>query len=526
MILGIDTGGTNVDAVLVDHGDVVDKAKVPNVDTRASIESVLASLRDDWSAIPVDRVVVSTTVVTNAAVQHRLPRCTNVLIPGPGLSPDRCDFGEELAIMPGCVDHRGRISEEFEYEGPIDTPVVAATAKFAARNPQLELEFQEAVDVESTHLALGNESGAALTFPERAATTVANAKTKPVFADYHVDIAAALEAAGVDAPVYDLKGDGAMLAEHTMRSTPAHTLRSGVAASTLGLLALTGVRDAICVDVGGTTTDIARVTDGFPETDRNTTQGDIEPAYDGVASESLPLGGDIRVERGPDGLELTNRREGNAAAFGGDAPTLTDALHVIGEFEGGDVDAARAALQDVAAGDVEPAARQIIDRYVAAVTPVVDDLAAPDITQVVLGGVLAPYLAERLLERSDRIKSWTVPDHADVAGAVGCAAARVSVETSVHIDGERGVMTVSSLGPETEETVEEGRTYTDDEVESIAVERARAAAEAAGGDPSDQCEVLAADRFNVVSNRRIVGEIVDVRARVVPGLAAGFAGGS
>ncbi|MFB6352826.1 MAG: hydantoinase/oxoprolinase family protein [Halobacteriales archaeon] len=524
MILGIDTGGTNVDAVLVDDGRVAAKAKVPNDRTRESVESVLAALRDDWSTTTVDRVVVSTTVVTNAAVQDRLPRCTNALMPGPGLSPERYDFAEELAVLPGCIDHRGRLTEELEFDGAVETPVVAATAKFAARNPRLELDFQEAVDLDDSHLALGSESGADLTFPERAATTVANAKTKPVFADYHADLAAALDASGIDAPVYDLKGDGAMLAEHTMRSTPAHTLRCGAAASTLGLLALTGVTDAVCVDIGGTTTDVARVTDGFPETDRTTTQGDIDPAYAGVTSESLPLGGDIRVERGPDGPALTNRREGNAAAFGGDAPTLTDALHVTGAFEGGDVSAARTALRPVADGDVETAARAVVDRYVEAVVPVIDDIAGPDVTHAILGGVLAPYLAERLVDRSTRLDAWTVPDHADVAGAVGCAAARVSVETSVHIDSERGVMTVSSLGSEYEEDVEEGRRFTDEEVERIAVDRARAAAEAAGGDPTAACEVLSADRFNVVNNRRIAGEIVDVRARVVPGLAAGFAG--
>jgi len=517
VILGIDTGGTNVDAVLVEDGAVVAQAKVPNAGARDSIEAVLSALRRDWTDPPVERVVVATTVVTNAALQDGLPGCTNVLIPGPGLSPERLAYGEVLEVLPGCVDHRGRVTEPLAFDGTPSTPVVAVTSKFAARNASLEHEFRDHVEVEDANLALGSESGADLTFPERAATTVANAKTKPVFAAYHDDLAAALAAAGVDAPVYDLAGDGTMLAEHTLRRTPAHTLRSGVAASTLGLLALTAVEDAVCVDVGGTTTDVARVAGGYPATDRDARLGGLEPAYRGVTSVSLPLGGDTRLAAGTDGPRFTNRREGNAAAFGGEHPTLTDALHVLEAFTDGDVAAASEAIRLLGDGDVVDVARAVVDRYVATVASAVDDLAGSDGCRLVLGGVLGAYLADPLADAAGRIDGWTVPPHAEVAGAVGCAAARVSVEAAVHVDSQRGVLTVSTLGDERESAVEVGRTFTDEAVEAIAVKWAQRAAEAAGGDPADRCEVVAADRFNVVEDRQIAGQIVDVRARVVPG---------
>lgn len=519
MILGIDTGGTNVDAVLLDGGDIVAKAKVPLAGTeQEAIGEALAALRGATPGLDIDRVVVATTLVVNAAVQNRLARCTSLLIPGPGLDPALSFYGDEHEVVPGCVDHRGRVTEQADYDGQPNTDVAAVTGKFSPRNPELEHDVADRIDLEESTLALGNEAGPDFTFPERAATTVANAKTKPVFTSYQETIASAIAAAGIDARLYYLKGDGSMLAEQTVRSTPANTLRSGVAASAIGLLALTDADNVVCVDIGGTTTDVARVTGGFPDVDDEAVQGDIEPAYDGVTSESLSMGGDVEIEIGPRGPRLTNQREGNAAAFGGDRPTLTDALHVTGTFTEGDEAAAADALSEIADGSVEETAQTVIDQYVDRVGSVIDRLTVPGVTRLVVGGVLAPYLAESIAESTSWMDAWEVPDHADVAGAVGCAVARVSVETSIHIDSPRGVMTVTAVGAEEIEGIEEGRTFTDEEITDIAVERARDAATSAGAGGDGPCEVLAADRFSVVRQGRVVGEIVDVHARIEPGI--------
>lgn len=516
MILGIDAGGTNVDVVTVDDGAIVGKQKVPNVGVRESLEAALTSIRSDWSTVDVDRVVVATTIVLNATVQDRLSECTTLLIPGPGLAPERAFAGETTDVLSGAVDHRGRITEPVEYDREPTTPVVAVVSKFATRNPELEREIRATLSHDDDHVALGNEAGAALTFPERARTATANAKTSPTFAKFQSALTDALSVAGIDAPVYYLKGDGAMLGEPTMRRTPAQTLRCGPAASTLGLLALSDARDAICVDIGGTTTDVARVSDGFLDVEGIPSQDTIEPAYDGVAATSVPVGGDTRIEHGTDGVRFTERRNGNAAAFGGDHPTLTDALHVTGDFRGGDTAAARRAFASIA-GDSVDTAGESIDRYVDRIAAVIDDLAVPGVTGLVVGGVLAPALADRLCEHSTAVDSVAVPSAADVAGAIGCAVARVSLEVQVHIDSARGVMTVASVGPETVEEIDVGRTYTDAEIDRIATTKAREVATAAGGEPEMACEVLARNRFNVVQHRRVVGEIADIRARTVPG---------
>lgn len=535
MIVGIDTGGTNVDGVLLaDEGDpedgVLATAKVPG-DEPAPVERVLDRMVEEPT--DVERVVVATTIVLNAAVQDRLPACTSVLVPGPGLSPERAFHAEENHVAAGCIDPRGRVTEDPEYDGDPSEEVVAVTAKFGPRNPDPERDVRESIEREDERVALGSAAGPGHTFPQRAATTVANAKAGPTFARFASDVADALAAVGVEAPVYYLKGDGGMLSAEAMASGPAQALRGGGAASALGLVATTGVGDAVCIDVGGTTTDVTRVTDGFPATEP-VEAGSLETGYEGVRTVDLPIGGDTRVVA--DGL--TDRREGKAAAFGGDAPTLTDALYVVGAFDdaagddpvrddaagddpvrndaAGDEERARAAVEAIDDGD--RVARDAVDSYVDRVTDAVDAV-APEATRLLVGGTLAPQLADRIGGQLARIDDVIVPERAPVAGAVGCAVARVSVETRIHVDSARGTMTVSSIGTRSEE-VERGRRFDDAEVESLVRERARDAARDAGAVDADTApvEVLTSRRFNVVEHARVAGQVVHATAQVEPGL--------
>ncbi len=523
MIIGIDTGGTNVDGVLLSEAGVEATAKVPNRETRESIATVLEELRADADRFSVDRVVVATTLVVNAAVQRRLPACTNIVVPGPGLAPDRSFFGAENHVAAGAVDHRGRITEDLSYEESPSHEVRAITAKFSQRNPSLERELRSNIEAGATAVALGNESGAGLTFPDRAATTVANARAKPVFSGYEEAVEAALGDVGLDAPIYYLKGDGAMLGDDAMLTTPAHTIRSGSAASALGLVSLTGLEDGITVDIGGTTTDVSRVTEGFPDTAQDVSEGDLDTAYAGVTATSLPIGGDTLIEVTDGDVSLADERVGNAVAFGGEEPTLTDALHVLSIFEVGDREAAVEALESLP-DDPESVATTILHEYESRVAETIETMAEPQTNTLAVGGVLAPYLGPRLSEAASSIRDVSVPDEAAVAGAVGCGVARVSVDTALHIDSPRGVKTITAVGPERVESVEEGQRFTDSHAREIAMEAAREAAEAAGGDPDQPAEVLAYDRFSVVERSRVVGQIINARARVIPAIERSFAG--
>ncbi|MFB6110882.1 MAG: hydantoinase/oxoprolinase family protein [Halodesulfurarchaeum sp.] len=523
MIVGIDTGGTNVDGVVLDDEGICGTAKVPNTETRASIVEVIEDLRESCEHFAVTRVVVATTLVVNAAVQDRLPPCTNVLIPGPGLAPDRSFFGAENHVAAGAVDHRGRVTEPLSYDGDPSHDVRAVTAKFSDRNPSLERELADSFATDPDSLALGNESGAGLTFPERAATTVANARAKQVFASYEGAVEQAIADAGLDAPVYYLKGDGAMLGSDAMGTTPAHTIRSGSAASALGLVALTGMESGIAVDIGGTTTDVSRIAEGFPDTEDDVSEGGLETAYAGVTATSLPVGGDTLVRSTSAGYELADERIGDAAALGGDNPTLTDALHALGIVGTGDPDRARETLWDLG-GDPEAIAAAVLTEYKRRVGSAIEALSPAEQTAIAVGGTLAPVLGPELGDALDVVSAAEIPGHADVAGAVGCGVARVSVDTAVHIDSHRGIKTVTSVGSEQVDAVEEGRQFSDREVREIVAAAAQEAARAAGGEPNKPIEIQATDGFSVVERGSVVGQIINARARVAPGIERWFVG--
>ncbi len=506
MILGVDAGGTNVDAALVGEDGVQDTAKLPAEDAS---RSVLRDLLEEVSdGVAVDRVVASTTRVLNELVQDRLPDCTGVLVPGVGLAPEHAFAADENLVMRGCVDHRGRVTEGPVVDGQPSNPVVAVTAKFSPRNPSVEQEVADELDAD--FVALGNDAGGRLDFPGRASTAAANARSKPAFEEFSTAFSEAAQDVGFDAPIYYLRGDGSMVGEDAAKATPAATTRSGPASSSVGLLALSGEDEAVCVDVGGTTTDVTPASEGYPETEEGFDRRGVSTFYEGVRSVDLPLGGDTVIEDG----ELARRREDYAAAFGGERPTLTDALNVLGA-EVGDADASRAAFEY--AGLDEDAARRVVDGYVDEVASAVEDAASaskgsPEVA--VFGGVLAPYLDDRLSEAVEL--DVEVPDCADVCGAVGCAVARVSVRTEVHVDTARGRMTVSSVGSRTG-SVEEGRRYTDEELQDLVVDETLRETRAAGGEDGE-VEVLDLRRFNVVEGASVEGEIADAVARVEPGV--------
>jgi len=506
LILGIDAGGTNYDGVAVEDG-VVATAKKPS-DEPDAFDALLDDLLRNVTE--VDRVVVSTTRVLNAAVQDKLPNCSNVVVPGVGLSPELAYAGDENLVAEGCIDHRGRVTETLgvsDVEPSHDT--VAVTAKFSTRNPELEKRATESI--EASTVALGHESGGALGFPSRAETTVANAKSKPVFGGFESSLHDALEKRGVDASVYYLKGDAAMLSRESAKATPAHTLRSGPASSSLGLVALSGIDEAVCVDVGGTTTDITLVEDGFPALEEDVGAGNLSTFYEGVVSVDANVGGDTRVDE--DGL--TGIREGPPAAFGGTSPTPTDALRVLDETTEGDEGAARDALSSL--GEPEDVAREVTDNFVTAIAEAVESLESR-VGTVVLGGALASALADRLAERVGWANEVVVPVNAEVCGAVGCAVARVSVETHVHVDTARGEMTTVSAGPEKVEEVERGKKYDEEEARELVKKEAVEATRRAGGEATpDEVEITSFRSFDVVENGRVVGTIIDAEAQAKPG---------
>ena len=130
MIIGLDVGGTHTDVVLLDNQGLRKEIKVPT-DTADLFNSVLAGLTAITEGIDpdaVDRLVLSTTLTTNAVVQHKTPPVGMIVSSGPGIDPEFYRTNSHYYAVAGSIDHRGREVE------PIDSDEIETVANEMKKN--------------------------------------------------------------------------------------------------------------------------------------------------------------------------------------------------------------------------------------------------------------------------------------------------------------------------------------------------------------------------------------------------------
>jgi len=117
MYLGIDVGGTFTDGVIINNGKIIEALKVPTYpQLTRSITEVLTKILTGKDPHEVKRIVLSTTIVTNLIAQGKQETVGLVLLPGPGVKPERLSFAGPIAIIDGAVDYRGRLLKELNIE--------------------------------------------------------------------------------------------------------------------------------------------------------------------------------------------------------------------------------------------------------------------------------------------------------------------------------------------------------------------------------------------------------------------------
>ncbi len=535
-IIGIDAGGTNTDGVLLSENGLISSVKVPSTPNDvAGIREVLKSLKDDAesNSVVIDRVVIGTTLILNSALKGEMGECACLLIPGPGLNPSLAEAGDLNRVVGGYIDHRGRKVEELDVEevkrfkeetdGQVET--YAVVGKFSVRNPVLEDEAANTLNGDEKTISRGHEVSSDLSFPIRASTIVLNAKSKPVFHGFASDIEDVISELGINAPLYFIKSDGAMLNREMVSQVPFVTIKSGPAVSTLGLFALTGAPNAITIDIGGTTTDIGLISDGEPEMEDKLEIAGFKTPFSSIKSVDVALGGDSRVEIEQDEIKIRERR-GQSVAFGGDYPTVTDALHVLKEFVQGDRKRSEEAMKGLGSEtgmDLEELSTEVVNKFSQQVSQETQDflkehgkLNGEKKLRLLGGGVLSRYLLPRIAHNLGH--PYEVPHHAEVAGAVGCAVSRVSLKTGIHIDTAQGVMTVNGIPRE----VEKGKRFSEKELMEVARKEAKKTSQNAGASHvgEEDVEVKSMRYFNVVEMVRVSGQISDIEAQVKPGISS------
>ena len=324
--LGIDTGGTFTDAVLLDAQRQV-AASAKALTTRFDLSIGIAGALDKLPAAMLERVdlvSLSTTLTTNSVVEGKgSPVC--VLLAGYDAAQIKASGLADLLGMdaivslPGGHDAGGMAIcalDEAASRAAIarHAPRVSAFAissSFGVRNPEHEMQLRAWVEAACDKpVTCGHELASSLGAPRRAMTVALNARMISHVKALIESVRTTLAARHIDAPLMIVKGDGTLINVESALRRPVGTVLSGPAASVLGACALSGHQNAIVADMGGTTTDIAVVRNGRPELGFDGAMiGQWRPMVEAVRIYAIGLGGDSEVRfGGGEGLVIGPRR--------------------------------------------------------------------------------------------------------------------------------------------------------------------------------------------------------------------------
>jgi N-methylhydantoinase A/oxoprolinase/acetone carboxylase beta subunit len=449
MRIGVDVGGTNTDAVLVDGRDVIAEAKTPTTpDVTAGIVTALRSVVET-SGVEVARVqavMIGTTHFTNAVVEARRLAPTGVIrlgLPATEALPPMtgwpaplraalgghvhlCHGGHEFdgrRISPVEPDELRRVAADFAGKG---IATVAISSVFSPVNAEAEQEAAEVIAAElpAAAISLSHELGR-MGLLERENATIMNACLRELATHIVAAFHAALAELGIDAPVYLSQNDGTLMSVDFAERYPVATFASGPTNSMRGAAFLSGLADCAVVDIGGTTSDVGILQAGFPrEASVAVDIGGVRTNFRMPDVLSFGIGGGSHVsgaEVGPQsvGYELTSR----ARVFGGDVLTATDLAVAAGLADIGDPRRVR----DI---DPAPALARIAER----IAETVDRMkTSPDPIPVVVVGGGSILLGDSLQGASELVK----PERFAVANAIGAAIAQVGgeVDRIVALEG-------------------------------------------------------------------------------------------
>jgi N-methylhydantoinase A/oxoprolinase/acetone carboxylase beta subunit len=431
--------------VLLDGPRVVRAVKTPTTaDVTGGITTALRDLLAGTAAAdPAPHaVMIGTTHFTNAVVQRRdLTRVAAIRIglPASASLPPFVDWpGDLAALVRGEVF---MIEGGHEYDGRPIVPLDERAVRAAARSLRAAGLTSVAIASVFSPLNAGGEERAAAIVREECpdvAVTLSHhlgriglleRENAALLNAALVDLArrttraftTALQASGLTAPLYLTQNDGTVMLAASAQAFPVYSFASGPTNSMRGAAFLSGLTDALVIDVGGTTTDVGSLRHGFPREANSVVEvGGVRTLFRMPDLLSLGLGGGSLVQGdppvvGPRSVGYRLVEEGRV--FGGPTLTATDVAVAAGLADLGDrrrVAALSGALVKTALARMHATIEEGVDRMKT-------DAREEPLVAVGGGCFLVP---ERLAGVSEVVH---VP-HQAVANAVGAAIAQVSGE--------------------------------------------------------------------------------------------------
>lgn len=551
MIIGLDVGGTHTDVVLIGDNGLEKETKVLTdpADLFNSVLTAINSVTDEIDPREINRIVLSTTLTTNAIAQNKFPAVGMIVSGGPGLDPEHFRTNSHYYTVSGSIDHRGReikplnpeeigqVADTFEKDGIRHVGIVG---KFSIRNPAHEFKIAESLQDRFEKVFLGHQISGHLNFSRRIATTYLNAAVYPIHKNFYQAIDQSLKSKGMTLPLRILKADGGNMNFESSIDSPGQTILSGPAASVMGAVAFSDQNeDTLVMDIGGTTTDMALLINGSPVLNPVGIElGGYQTLIRALDTVSIGLGGDSAVTIKNKRLQIGPDRLGPAMAYGGPVPTPTDALFVKGAMTDGNRKKSVDGFEPIAkklglsvetladkvfnrtCQNILSAAQMFIERInskpVYTVHELMEEYQVQPAILLVLGGPAA-YFA-KAFEKMSAYAVRVVPRW-KVANAVGAALARTTCEVALFADTERQIATA----PEENYFEKVDRKFSRKDAVNSALELLRKKATERGANPDYlETEVTEDMEFNMVRGFNTIGKNIRVKVQVKPGLIKGY----
>jgi len=543
MILGIDIGGTHTDAVCVKDHVIVATAKViTGADLVDSISGVVRGLGVEQGSLK--RVVLSTTLSTNAIIEKKYTATGMIVSAGPGIDPRNYFLTDDFHLIDGAVDHRGReyipvrkdqvleVADNLKKDGVEGVGIVS---KFCVRNPTHEKQIHSLITDNFKYVSMGHRMSGTLNFPRRLHTTYFNTAVMPIQERFVRSVKQALAELGIKTSILFLKADGGTYLSSAADRLPVETILSGPAASMMGAVALRkNTHTTLVLDIGGTTTDIGILIDGVPVLEpKGISVGGLKTLVRGLKMLSVGAGGDSHVFVANGKLCVGPHRHGPPAAMGGTQPTPMDALRVLGDFEQGDLNRSREAIAGLArelGQDSKDVAKAIVTKMVDTIQKACDgfigevnsnpvytihEMLHPDVVRpeeiMVIGGPaknLQPYIKKAFGMKC------VVPEHSEVANALGAALARTTAQITLLADTQLKKL----LCPELDIDMELPGRYTLNDLISFGTDALRENTTYLGLRDEIEIDVVEQQSFNMVKGFSTTGKNMRVKLQSRPGI--------
>ena len=445
--LGIDVGGTNTDAVIIDEKNlnVINSIKVST--TKDVYTGILNAIKKVFENVDIDKnkiikSMLGTTQCTNAIVERKnLSKIGIIRLGAPAAmaikpmidwSDEFREYVYDIALVKGGYEYDGKVLNELDEEHVLEflesikgkVSSVAITGVFSSVRNEQEIRVRELVEKvlgKDIHTTLSSELGS-LNLIERENACILNSMLHGVAINFTEGFEKALTSYGIlNSKIYFSQNDGTLMSKENVKKYPILTVACGPTNSIRGASYLSKLKNALIIDVGGTTTDIGVIVNEFPrESSLAVTIGGVKTNFRMPDIISVGLGGGSIVRElngkitvGPDsvGYDILTKSK----VFGGDVITATDIAVRLGMFELGD----KSKVMDISEEFAKNAMLEIKKIFENAIDSMKTGKDDVDVILVGGGSIICP-------DKLDGTSNVFKPEHSQVANAIGSCISKIS----------------------------------------------------------------------------------------------------